>query len=822
MDTGIFSALAARGRILHDSPMSRLAKRIVKYSLVFLVLLAAVLLAAPFFLDTSHYKRLILEQAEQATGRKIEIGEWHASFFPWIGVRVDDVHIANRRGFSSTDFLQIKSLDVRLALLPLLRKQIEIKRFVLDSPRLMLERDVSGAGNWEDLFAAPNKHAPTGNVSETVRTPATGGGWLIALSAKSLRMLDGEVYYRDSRLRKDVVLSGLDMTADDVQLDHPVHVRASGKFSGNAFSVRAEVGPLGDLSKLHADRLPVQADIRAKSIALEQLVTFIPVLVRLGKGMLDMDVHLEQRPDGMRVTAGSLTLHGAHAADVAWKIEMPKPDRMKLDQVVVHMGGEKIAEMTGSVHGTGRRLRYQVRLHTPTLSREQLSAWIPGLQALYAAHPDPWEQIKLGVLATGDTKHVELQDLQLILNKELVQVSGNIRFGADPVVRLRIASKILHIDPWLPMPEQKEVGNQAIYGDSSIKIAPYAHAEGVKSGQQPTGNLNADTRMNQVQAVNVPANTGTAMEPDWRFLQSWRVTAGLQVDHLFLHGLELAHLHAMIVGKHGIFNIEPFRFDLAGGRVSEKARLNVGRYPARWTESTKVRGVRMQPVFKALENTDMLAGVVRMDMKLKGIGLLPETALRHLKGTGNVLLRDGMIKGFDIAETLRDIIMPAQRNDPEQTDFSQLSGSFKVNNGVVSNDDLFMASPLFRLTGYGRVNLIASTMDYHVKPRLVGSLAGQGDTEAARKGLEIPLRITGPLHAPIVKVEMDIKTLRGNIGNVRDMLRDGKGALKGLLKGMLQKRPASGHPAPGVSPAPSQVPARAVDRLLRKLKISGF
>jgi len=826
--------------------MNKVARKTVKYSLIFLVLLVVALLAAPFFIDASHYKGLIIEKAEQATGRGVEIGGLHASFFPWVGVRLDDVRIANRQGFSNEDFLQVKSLDVRLALLPLLRKRVEIKRFVLDSPKLLLERDASGAGNWEDLFPATKETVPANALGE-VQTPApagdgaevqipvsTGGGAsLIALSAKSLRMLNGEVHYRDIRSGSDVTLSEFGIEVDGVQLNQPVHVQASGKLAGDTFSVKAEVGPLGDLSKFNAGRLPLQANIQAKSIALEKFTAFIPALTDLGAGTLAVDARIEQRPDGLRVTAGTLALHGEHEADVAWKIEIPKPDRLKLDRVVMRVEEEKVAEITGSVRGIGRDLQYQLRVNTPTLSREQLSAWVPGLQALYAAHPDPWKQVKLGLLAAGDTKQVELRDLQLILNKELVQASGNVRFGANPVARLRITSKTLHLDPWLPkpaIPEKNENQNPISVNDKpGIRIVPYAYAEGARIGQQQTGSRNvnaAGARIGQPQTVSVPSDTGTAREPDLRFLASWRVTAGLQVDHLFLHGLDLAYLHATLSGKRGIFDINPFRFELAGGQISEKASLDVNRYPARWTESVKVRGVQVQPVLKALAGTDMLAGIMQMDTKLSGVGLLPQAAMQSLNGTGHVLLRDGMVRGFDIAGTLRSITAPGQQGGSRQTDFSQLSGSFNVRNGVASNDDLFMASPLFRLTGYGQVNLVAKNMDYYVKPRLVGSLAGQGDTEAARKGLVIPLRIKGPLDAPRVKVEMDIKTLMGNVGNIKNIIRKGKGGgLKNILKGVLQGGgAATGGPESSTAPASSPVPAKPADQIRQKLKglIPGF
>ncbi|MDQ6959833.1 MAG: AsmA family protein, partial [Mariprofundaceae bacterium] len=312
--------------------MNKLARKTVKYSLILLLLLTVALLAAPFFIDANHYKGLILEKAEQATGRKVKIGELHASFFPWVGVRLDDVHIANRTGFSNEDFLQVKSLDVRLALLPLLSKRVEIKRFVLDSPKLLLERDASGAGNWEDLLSAAKEETPAG-VAGGAPTPAStgGGASMVALSAKSLRMLNGKVHYRDIRSGNDVTLSEFSIRVDGVQLDQPVHVQASGKLSGEAFSVKAEVGPLGDLSKFNAGKVPLQADIQAKSIALKKLTAFIPALTGLGSGVVAVDARVEQRPDGLRVTAGTLALHGAHEVDMAWKIEMPKPDRMKLD-----------------------------------------------------------------------------------------------------------------------------------------------------------------------------------------------------------------------------------------------------------------------------------------------------------------------------------------------------------------------------------------------------------------------------------------------------------------------------------------------------------
>ena len=150
-----------------------------------------------------------------------------------------------------------------------------------------------------------------------------------------------------------------------------------------------------------------------------------------------------------------------------------------------------------------------------------------------------------------------------------------------------------------------------------------------------------------------------------------------------------------------------------------------------------------------------------MDTRLRANGLT-ETAVNTLNGKGNVLFRDGKIKGFDIAGALRKFTNPgAYKQGPKETDFAQLSGSFKIVNGVVNNQDLFMASPLLRLTGKGIVNLVNKTMDYHVKPRVVGTLKGQGGS-MLRKGLTVTLHISGTFDAPKVSPEINARTVRAN------------------------------------------------------------
>ena len=790
--------------------MNKLARRTVRYSLILLALVIAVLLVAPFFIDAGRYKSLITDRIEAATGRDVSIGDLHASLFPWIGVRLKDVRIGNRPGFdggnAGKDFLRVRGLDVQLALLPLLRKEVEIRRFVLDAPELWLARNARGETNWQDLAGAPAAGGAPAVKTEKKGTSAPAGAGLAALSAQAIVVKDAAVHFMDATTKRRIDLDALNLRVTDLQLERPVRLDVSGHLAGGEFSAKGEAGPLGDLAKLDARRVPLQLSIHVKDWNTGALAALLPASASLPAGTLGMDMDVEQRPKGVRVFAGSLRFHGrfngqmagVHDLELALKGEMPSADQAKLANLVLRLDGEKALGATGVVRGIGGRLRYQARLGTPPLSRRQVAGWLPEVGRLYAAHPAPWKKLRVGAFVSGDARHVELRDIQLGLDDELVQGSGSLRWasgkGGRQSVEFRLASTSLHLDPWLPAPRKGDEG-QALGG-----MVPAAWAE-----------------------------AAPATEPDLRFLKSWRVMGNAQFGHLFAHGLDMAHLRASVVGNRGVFELNPLRFDLAGGQVNEHATLDASRYPARWHESAKLRGVAVQPVLKALAGTDMLSGILQMNTDLSGTGLLPDAATRHLNGKGDVLLRDGMIKGFDIPGTLRHLTQPGLNTGPKKTDFSQLSGSFRITNGIVSNDDLFMASPLFRLTGHGTISLPAKTMDYHVRPRLVGTLVGQGDTETVRKGLVVPLRIVGPLDAPKVKVEMDMKTLIGNAGAARQLIEQGKGGKWKQLLGGQAAKPAgkaspSGtrQPGSGASGQPaSPVPEKLIPKPLKGL-IPGF
>jgi len=780
-------------------------RKTVKFSLLILGITVLALVLAPFFIDAGDFKPLITRQVEQVLGRKVAIGDISASLFPWVGVQLEDVSIANREGFSDRPLLTIKHLNVEMALLPLFSKRIEIRRFVLDAPHLVLERNRQGLGNWRnELPAAPPP--PVGEISSGAATPAAGGpgpaGFALAsLTAEAINIHKGRLSWLDAATGARTEVTSLELSMDSVRLDNPIPVSLTGLVGKSGFSLEGRLGPVRDLRSLDMARLPVQAHLKAKGLAVDNLVAYVPQLAPYRDMRLDMDGRFEQRPDGLRLSAGTAHIAGRHEIAATWKVELPSSGHViMLRSVQLAVNGQQTARVRGEVREGKGGIEYELRLSTPALSRRMLAGWIPQIGTLYTGHAQPWRQLQLGMLFSGSSKYLDLRDLQLLLDGELVQASGTVRFDKHPDIRLRIAAGSIHADPWIPAPDQSRAP-----AATGAEVQPVAAQEPAGALITPTGHQSVPPTQAPVQALArqpdakpgdiisrelVQGDASGTPEPDLRFLASWRVAVHMQVGHLFVHGLELRHVRANLQGKQGVFELKPMTFELSGGQVREHVSLNVSRYPVQWTESSVATGVHLEPVIAALAGKALISGVAGFSLKLTGNGLLPEAALHTLSGSGSIRIRDGQVLGFDVPGILLSLRTLGRGSGPKLTEFSQLVGSFVVHNGIVENDDLFMASSRFRLTGRGRIDLSRLSMDYHIKPRLIGAATGRGDTAGVRKGMTVPIHLVGPIAAPQVKLEMNIQDLMENVQGVLEEIKRGGGAkgvrkvLEGLFPGL--------------------------------------
>ena len=174
-------------------------------------LLVLVLVGVAIFVNPNDYKARIVREVQTTTGRDLTLqGDIKLSVFPWIALQLGPVRLGNPAGFGPEPFVSVQRTSLRVKLLPLLRKRLEVGRIEIEGLDLRLRTNASGKGNWEDLG---RKNA----------TPAMATG---AQRSASLQSLDG-ILIKDSRVSYDAItLSRLNLEVGKVAERSTVPVKA--------------------------------------------------------------------------------------------------------------------------------------------------------------------------------------------------------------------------------------------------------------------------------------------------------------------------------------------------------------------------------------------------------------------------------------------------------------------------------------------------------------------------------------------------------------------------------------------------------------------
>jgi len=226
-----------------------------------LVLVIAVLLLIPLFVDVEKYKPEIEKQVSSAVGRPFAIkGQLKLSLFPWAGVAFSDLHLGSPPGYKEKDFLFVKSFDVRMKLLPLLSKDIQVQRFVIEGPKIVLEKDKAGRGNWEAWGKPQEKGAPKAGAPPASKGPMEGLP-LKSLAVGEFAVRNGSVVYIDQSSGSRQEVSDLNLELKDVSLDRPIRLVLSAVKDKMPVSVEGQIGPVG--TELGKGKIPLDVSVKA-------------------------------------------------------------------------------------------------------------------------------------------------------------------------------------------------------------------------------------------------------------------------------------------------------------------------------------------------------------------------------------------------------------------------------------------------------------------------------------------------------------------------------------------------------------------------------
>lgn len=220
----------------------RLIKRLFVVGAVLIVLLLVILLILPRFVSTEKYKSRIEQQVSEATGRSFTLGgDLSLSLFPWAGVSFSDLHLGNPQGFREKDFVSVKSFEIQVKLVPLLFKDIRIKRFVVDGAQIVLEKTKDGRTSWGGIgkpSAEPRKPEKEAGEKRTEGLPIKD------LALGELAITNGSVLWIDHGADARREISDITIRLKDISLESPITFLVS-FLDGKSISLEGGIGPLG-------------------------------------------------------------------------------------------------------------------------------------------------------------------------------------------------------------------------------------------------------------------------------------------------------------------------------------------------------------------------------------------------------------------------------------------------------------------------------------------------------------------------------------------------------------------------------------------------
>jgi AsmA protein len=291
-----------------------------------------------------------------------------------------------------------------------------------------------------------------------------------------------------------------------------------------------------------------------------------------------------------------------------------------------------------------------------------------------------------------------------------------------------------------------------------------------------------------------PAKAAEDTPVDLSALKELNANGKLQVGALQAQGLKLANVKAEVKAANGRLDV-PHSANLYEGSIT--GALGAQANGNRISVKENLAGISVGPLLRDFAQQDRLEGKGNISLDVAGAGATVNTIKKSLDGTAKLNLKDGAVKGIDVAGLLRKVKSLGKSDEgsadnKEKTDFSELNATFVIRNGVAQNNDLDLKAPLVRVNGAGAIDIGNSSMDYTVKAAVVATTKGQGGAGLEQlSGLTVPVKLSGPFDA--LKYKVDYGAVAGNLAKskvgekVQEQREKVEDRVKDRLKGLIRR-----------------------------------
>lgn len=438
---------------------------------------------------------------------------------------------------------------------------------------------------------------------------------------------------------------------------------------------------------------------------------------------------------------------------------------------------------------------------------------------------------------TASKPAVEPSAPDLSALKDLL-LQGNVNIGSIVYEKFRLAGlklgikadgKALNVSPFNVRLDETTINGK--FGISRFERPIYHFDVDIDK-------LDADRYITDSEAKPAKPAPATASKPqedapiDLSALRQLNADGELRIGSLKVANVKSTNVRIKLKADSGVAELAPFSANLYEGSMNGALTVDARSTP-NIAIKQDMKSIAIGPLLTDAINNDMLNGKGSLNLDITTSGDTVNSLKNGLNGKAALNLKDGAVKGIDIAGTLRGAkdklnalkgSTSVAGDKSKQTDFSEMSASFNIKNGVAYNDDLDMKAPLFRIAGNGSVDIANETLDYLAKPTVVASLKGQGGAGLQElNGLTVPVKLTGTFTKPAYAI--DFAGLAAAVA--KNKLLEGAGGAKGeavknllegnreeAVKSLLNKKSDNSKDETG-SDAP---PASSEDKVKQKLQ----
>jgi len=787
-------------------------KAIIVMLCILLVIIISAVFILPRLITLDRFKGKIETTLEASLNREVFLGDIGLTFWPGIGAEIKKVRIANLHGFSEEDFVRLRSLQVLVKILPLFTGNIEVDKFILTEPKILIEKNRAGKFNFADLVEEKKKETEENTAEDK------GPSFIKGLMVSEASVDGGEVHYLDSSKpqRKELYIKDIDLSLKDISLHNPISFHLSFRLKETPKKVTLEgtVGPLGQ--EIDVMKIPVAVALETEDFALEPFSEFLKNGGSIG-GLLNLHVKVKGRAnEALEVDLASSMKnlsYGIKGKAFIKNMDVAIKERgilnLKEEKVTIESGELSLGNLLVRMKGIITHITSQPDLDVKITAKGfSLSGWdekfpvANALAGLTGSGNITWlvkGQVDSDVHVNGTTsfKHVRYRDtktqetlvqdmdihikhslaldvkhdmlnireLKLILQETPMTIKGTIsQLKKGLAINLNIATQKILLNKWEgTFPLLQEIVN--VRGDMDMN----AHLKGRLDKLvyikflMDSGRLEIDRVKKRGPGQRQPKVEGKVkvvrereVEEKGDILDRFDIEGKVTIGHGRFEKIRFENFSAKLTKKGKVLDLTNVTFDTFKGRVIGRGRVDMRGKTPRYSLATKVNGIDVRGVYNTFASPkDLLFGLLVADFTATGFGFEGEELTKNLNAKGRFRLRDGGLTSFNLLKEIASIAnLLGVKTYSNETRFNNLSMDFKIKSGKILTDNLSLAMKDLNLTASGNIGL-DKTIDLWANAWLSSGLGSkmpkftQYIFEKDEKGwLLVPFRLAGSLMKP--------------------------------------------------------------------------